>query len=114
MAGDYNTIPQPEDCWDTKPWEDDALFLLETREAFRRIVNLGFTEAFRVRNSAPMNYTFWDYQAGAWPKNHGIRIDHFLLSPPCADLLRDCQIDREVRGNEKPSDHVPIWVELDA
>jgi exodeoxyribonuclease-3 len=114
MAGDYNTIPQPEDCWDTKPWEEDALFLPETREAFRRIVNLGFTEAFRVRNSAPMNYTFWDYQAGAWPKNHGIRIDHFLLSPPCADLLRDCQIDREVRGKEKPSDHVPIWVELDA
>jgi exodeoxyribonuclease-3 len=114
MAGDYNTIPQPEDCWDTKPWEDDALFLPETREAFRRIVNLGFTEAFRVRNSAPMNYTFWDYQAGSWPKNHGIRIDHFLLSPPCADLLRDCQIDREVRGREKPSDHVPIWVELDA
>jgi exodeoxyribonuclease-3 len=114
MAGDYNTIPQPEDCWDTKPWEDDALFLPETREAFRRIVNLGFTEAFRVRNSAPMNYTFWDYQAGAWPKNHGIRIDHFLLSPPCADLLKDCQIDREVRGGEKPSDHVPIWVDLDA
>ena len=114
MAGDYNTIPQPEDCWDTKPWEEDALFLPQTREAFRRIVNLGFTEAFRVRNSAPMNYTFWDYQAGAWPKNHGIRIDHFLLSPPCADLLRDCQIDREVRGREKPSDHVPIWVDLDA
>ncbi len=114
MAGDYNTIPQPEDCWDTKPWENDALFLPETREAFRRIVNLGFTEAFRVRNSAPMNYTFWDYQAGAWPKNHGIRIDHFLLSPSCADLLKDCQIDREVRGKDKPSDHVPIWVELDA
>lgn len=114
MAGDYNTIPQPEDCWDTKPWEEDALFLPETREAFHRIVNLGFTEAFRVRNSAPMNYTFWDYQAGAWPKNHGIRIDHFLLSPPCADLLKDCQIDREVRGKDKPSDHVPIWVELDA
>ncbi len=114
MAGDYNTIPQPEDCWDTKPWEDDALFLPETREAFRRIVNLGFTEAFRVRNTAPMNYTFWDYQAGAWQKNHGIRIDHFLLSPSCADLLKDCRIDREVRGKDKPSDHVPVWVELDA
>ena len=113
MAGDFNVIPQPEDCWDTKPWEDDALFLPETRQAYRRIVNLGFTEAFRIRNSAPMNYTFWDYQAGAWPKNHGIRIDHFLLSPPCADLLRDCRIDREVRGKDKPSDHVPIWVELD-
>lgn len=114
MAGDYNTIPQPEDCWDTKPWEEDALFLPGTREAFHRIVNLGFTDAFRVRNAAPMNYTFWDYQAGAWQKNHGIRIDHFLLSPSCADLLNDCRIDREVRGKDKPSDHVPIWVELDA
>lgn len=114
MAGDYNVIPQPEDCWDTKPWLDDALFLPASRDAYRSILNLGFTEAFRARNAAAMNYTFWDYQAGAWPKNHGIRIDHFLLSPPCADLLKDCQIDRETRGREKPSDHVPIWVELDA
>ncbi len=113
MAGDYNVIPQPEDCWDTKPWLDDALFLPASRDAYRAIVNLGFTEAFRARNTAAMNYTFWDYQAGAWPKNHGIRIDHFLLSPPCADMLRDCQIDRDTRSREKPSDHVPIWVELD-
>ena len=113
MAGDYNVIPQPEDCWDTKPWEKDALFLPQSRDAFYRIVNLGFTEAFRACNAAPMNYTFWDYQAGAWPKNHGIRIDHFLLTPQCADLLVDCQTDREVRGREKPSDHIPIWVELD-
>ncbi len=113
MAGDYNIIPQPEDCWDTAPWEKDALFLPESRAAFRRIVNLGFTEALRARTDAPMTYTFWDYQAGAWHKNHGIRIDHFLLTPQCADRLIDCQIDREVRGREKPSDHVPIWVELD-
>ena len=114
MAGDYNVIAQPEDCWDTKPWEEDALYLPQSREAFRKLVNLGFTEAFRARDAAPMNYTFWDYQAGAWNKNNGIRIDHFLLSPYCADLLRDCQIDRETRGKERPSDHVPIWVELDA
>jgi exodeoxyribonuclease-3 len=114
MAGDYNVIPQPEDCWDTKPWEADALFLPQTRAAFARIKAQGFTEAFRAHNQAAMNYTFWDFQAGAWNKNHGIRIDHFLLTPQCADMLLDCQIDRDVRGREKPSDHVPIWVELDA
>ncbi len=114
MAGDYNVIQQPEDCWDTKPWETDALYLPASRDALRRIVNLGFTEAFRARDSAPMNYTFWDFQAGAWNKNNGIRIDHFLLTPQCADLLLDCKIDRDMRGREKPSDHVPIWVELDA
>jgi len=113
MAGDYNIIPQPEDCWDTKPWETDALYLPQSRAAFRKLLNLGLTEAFRARNSAPEQYTFWDYQAGAWNRNHGIRIDHFLLSPTCADLMRDCQIDRETRGGEKPSDHVPIWIELD-
>lgn len=113
MAGDYNVIPQAEDCWDTKPWMEDALYLPETRAAYRRLVNLGFTDALRARNSTPMTYSFWDYQAGAWNKNNGIRIDHFLLSPQCADYLVDCQIDRDIRGREKPSDHVPIWVELD-
>lgn len=114
MAGDYNVIPQPEDCWATKPWEEDALFLPESRKAFRRIVNLGFTDAFRTLDPAPMNYTFYDYQAGRWNKGDGIRIDHFLLTPSCADLLTECKIDREIRGREKPSDHVPIWVDLDA
>jgi exodeoxyribonuclease-3 len=114
MAGDYNVIPQVEDCWDTKPWLEDALYLPQSREAFQRLKNLGFTEAFRARNQAPNNYTFWDYQAGAWNKNNGIRIDHFLLSSQCADLLTDCQIDKDIRDREKPSDHVPIWVTLDA
>ncbi len=114
MAGDYNVIPQVEDCWDVKPWLEDALYLPQSREAFQRLKNLGLTEAFRVRDMAPDNYTFWDYQAGAWNRNHGIRIDHFLLSPECADLLQGCQIDKEIRGYERPSDHVPIWVELDA
>ena len=114
MAGDYNVIPQAEDAHRPDAWRDDALFLPQTRNAFRKIENLGFTEAFRARDPAPMNYTFWDYQAGAWNKNDGIRIDHFLLSPQAADLLVDCQIDRDVRGREKPSDHVPVWVELDA
>lgn len=114
MAGDYNVIPQAEDCWDAKAWADDALFLPQSREAFRRIQALGFTEAFRSKEPNVQAYTFWDYQAGAWNKDHGIRIDHFLLSPKAADLMVNCEIDRHVRGREKPSDHVPIWVELDA
>jgi exodeoxyribonuclease-3 len=114
MAGDYNVIPQAEDAHTPKKWVGDALYLPQSRDAYQRIVNLGYTEAFRAMNAAPLNYTFWDFQAGAWNKNDGIRIDHFLMTPQCADLLTDCQIDRHVRGREKPSDHVPIWVELDA
>ncbi len=114
MAGDYNVIPQAIDAARPAAWEKDALFLPETRAAFRRILNLGFTEALRARSQAPGIYTFWDYQAGAWQRNDGIRIDHFLLTPQCADLLVDCQVDAHVRDREKPSDHVPIWVELDA
>ncbi|MEO1789765.1 MAG: exodeoxyribonuclease III [Pseudomonadota bacterium] len=114
MAGDYNVIPQDEDAARPEAWQTDALALPASRAAFRRIVNLGFTEAFRARVSGPGHYSFWDYQAGAWNRNDGIRIDHFLLSPQCADLLVDCQIDADVRGREKPSDHVPVWVQLDA
>jgi len=114
MAGDYNIIPQDEDAARPEAWREDALARPESRAAWRDIVNLGFTEAFRARNPAPGQYSFWDYQAGAWNRNDGIRIDHFLLTPQCADLLVDCQIDKEVRGREKPSDHVPVWVELDA
>ncbi|WP_322865761.1 exodeoxyribonuclease III [Aquicoccus sp. G2-2] len=114
MAGDYNIIPQDEDAARPEAWAKDALALPESRAAFRRIINLGFTEAFRAVNQASENYSFWDYQAGAWNRNDGIRIDHFLLSPQCADLLEDCRIDKEVRGREKPSDHVPVWVQLAA
>ncbi len=114
MAGDYNIIPQDEDARRPEAWAEDALALPESRAAFRRIVNLGFTEAFRARHQGPGHYTFWDYQRGAWNRDDGIRIDHFLLTPQAADLLTECQIDREVRGREKPSDHVPIWVTLDA
>ena len=114
IAGDYNVIPQVEDAANPMAWADDALFLPATRAAFRRIVNLGLTDAFRARNQAPGQYSFWDYQAGAWEKNNGIRIDHLLLSPQAADLLRDCQIDKEVRAEERPSDHVPVWIDLAA
>ncbi|MDE4189709.1 exodeoxyribonuclease III [Phaeobacter gallaeciensis] len=113
MAGDYNIIPQPEDAKRPEAWAEDALHRPESRAAFQRIVNLGFTEAFRARHQGPGHYSFWDYQAGAWNRNDGIRIDHFLLTPQAADLLTDCQIDKDVRGREKPSDHVPVWVELD-
>lgn len=113
LTGDFNVIPQPEDCYDPKAWADDALYLPQTREAFRKLCSIGLTDALRVKDLAPMTYTFWDYQAGAWQKNHGIRIDHFLLSPKAADMLQDCQIDRDCRNRDKPSDHVPIWVDLD-
>jgi len=112
MAGDYNIIPQPEDAARPDAWREDALFRMESRDAFRRIQNLGFTEAFRMRETGAGHYSFWDYQAGAWDKNDGIRIDHFLLTPQCADLLTNCWIESEVRGREKPSDHVPVWVDL--
>ncbi len=113
MLGDYNVIPQPADCHDPAVWATDALFLPDTRAAYRRIVNLGFTDALRATDARPGAYTFWDYQAGAWPKDHGIRIDHVLMTPQAADRLRECGIDRHVRSREKPSDHVPIWVSLD-
>jgi len=88
-------------------------FSPESRAAFRKILNLGFTEAFRARVRGGGHYSFWDYQAGAWNRNDGIRIDHFLLTPSCADMMVDCQIDKDVRAREKPSDHVPVWIELD-
>lgn len=114
MAGDYNVIPQMEDAAKPAAWAEDALFLPESRAAFRRIEHLGFTDAFRSREPRPGHYTFWDYQARAWEKNNGIRIDHILLTPQAADLMIGCGIDMAVRGGEKPSDHVPLWVELAA
>lgn len=112
LAGDYNVIPQSEDAHHPENWLDDALYLYDTRAAFRRLLALGYTDAFRALNTAPLNYTFWDYQAGAWNRNNGIRIDHHLLTPQAADRLRDCQIDRKPRGGDKPSDHTPIWIDL--
>jgi len=114
MAGDFNVIPQAEDAARPEAWAEDALYLLETRAAFRQLLNLGLTDALRARTLAPELYTFWDFQRGAWQRNDGIRIDHFLLSPQCADLLEDVQIDKDMRAREKPSDHVPISVTLAA
>jgi len=112
LAGDYNVIPAEEDVHDPDAWRDDALFLPETRGAFRALLNLGFTEAFRACSEEPHRYTFWDYQGNAWPKNHGIRIDHLLLSPRAADRLEACDIDKAPRSWQKPSDHVPVWADL--
>ena len=114
LAGDYNVIPQAEDAARPDAWREDALFLPQTRAAFRRLLHLGMTDAFRARVTGPGHYSFWDYQAGAWEKNNGIRIDHLLLSPQAADLLQDVAIDRETRAGEKPSDHVPVHIELAA
>ncbi len=114
FCGDYNVIPQAVDAARPEAWVTDALYLPESRAALRRLVGLGLTDAFRVRNAAAGQYTFWDYQAGAWERNNGIRIDHHLLSPQAADLLLDCGIDKDVRAGDKPSDHVPIWIDLAA
>lgn len=108
VTGDFNVIPEAIDCWDPKVWANDALYRIETRQKFRTFLNLGLTDAFRALNSKEGQYTFWDYQAGCWQKDRGIRIDHFLLSPPVTDRLVSCIIDKEPRGEDSPSDHTPV------
>jgi exodeoxyribonuclease III len=112
LAGDYNVIPTPADAHDPAAWSKDALFLPQTREKFRALAHRGLTDAVRAVSDAPGLYTFWDYQAGAWQKNWGIRIDHLMLSPQAADRLTGAGIDKHVRSWEKPSDHVPVWADL--
>ena len=114
IGGDFNVIPEDRDCWDPAIWADDALFKIETRRQFRKFLNLGLTEAYRAHNGNVQEYTFWDYQAGRWQKNQGIRIDHFLLSPGYADRLISCHIDKSPRGWDKPSDHTPVMVQIGA
>jgi exodeoxyribonuclease-3 len=112
LAGDYNVIPESEDADNPASWAGDALFQPATRAAYRRLQWLGLTDAYMAADGAPGGYTFWDYQAGAWDRNHGIRIDHALLSPKAADQLASVVIHRSARAREKPSDHVPVVVEL--
>jgi exodeoxyribonuclease-3 len=112
LAGDYNVIPSAEDAKRPEAWVNDALFLPQTREKFRSLINLGLTDAVRASSDAADLYTFWDYQAGSWQKNDGIRIDHLLLSPQAADRLTGAGIDKHVRSWDKPSDHVPVWIDL--
>jgi exodeoxyribonuclease-3 len=109
LAGDFNVIPQPADAKRPAVWVNDALFQPETRQAFRKIENLGYQDAVRACHPEPGIYTFWDYQAGAWQKDDGIRIDFQLLSPQATDRLVSAGIDRFTRGWEKPSDHAPVW-----
>ncbi|MEJ0098165.1 MAG: exodeoxyribonuclease III [Bauldia sp.] len=113
LAGDFNVIPEPIDAHYPDHWRRDALFQPETRAAYRRLLNLGLTDAFRACEAGPGHYTFWDYQAGSWQKDDGIRIDHMLLSPQAADRLVSAAIDKRTREWEKPSDHVPVVIELD-
>jgi len=112
LAGDYNVIPEPYDAKNPQQWLGDALFQPQSRQAFRRLENLGFTEAVRAATDDEGVYTFWDYQAGAWQKNNGIRIDHLMLSPEAANHFVSTDIEKHVRAWEKPSDHVPVTVTL--
>jgi exodeoxyribonuclease III len=112
LAGDYNVIPEPRDCFDPAAWAGDALFLPQTRARYRSLLNLGLTDSLRATSDDSGLYTFWDYQAGAWQRNKGIRIDHILLSPRAADRLNETAIDKERRGEDKPSDHVPVRINL--
>lgn len=112
LAGDYNVIPEPRDAKDPAAWTNDALFQPETRAQFQALLNLGLTDALRAVSDDAGLYTFWDYQAGAFQRDMGIRIDHLLLSPQAADALAGVAIDKFMRAREKPSDHVPVRIDL--
>jgi exodeoxyribonuclease-3 len=103
----------PDDVFSAKAMASDALMQPESRQALRRILNLGFTDPIRARYPEGALYTFWDYTSGCWQRDAGFRIDHLLLSAPAADRLRDAGVDKEYRGREKASDHAPTWVEID-
>jgi len=112
LAGDFNIIPSEEDVYNSKSFEDDALFRLEIRKKFREIINLGFHDGYRYINGSKQEYTFWNYMRGAWQKNNGLRIDHFLLSNPILNILKDVKINKNPRGKIKASDHTPIELEI--
>lgn len=112
MGGDYNIIPQDRDCARPQAWAADALALPQGRAAFRALLHQGWTDAYRTLHPTAESYTFWDYQAGAWDRNDGIGIDHLLLSPLAADRLSGAGIAKMARAMDKPSDHVPVWIDL--
>jgi len=112
VLGDYNVVPRDCDIWNPKALADDALMQPASRDAYARLINAGWTDAIATQNPAGGIWTYWDYQAGAWQRDHGFRIDQALLSPECADRLTACGVDKAHRGREKASDHAPIWVEL--
>jgi exodeoxyribonuclease III len=112
LAGDYNVIPTERDVYKPERWVDDALFRVEVREAYARILKQGWTDAIRSLHPDSTIYTFWDYFRNAYGRDAGLRIDHLLLNPAVARRLRSASVDRDVRGWEKASDHAPTWVEL--
>ncbi len=112
MGGDYNVIPEAEDAYSPDSWLEDALYLPETRAAWRRLAHAGWTDALRALHPEAGVYSFWDYKGSAWKRDHGIRIDHLMLSPQAADRLREAEVEREERGRPKPSDHTPVWCTL--
>jgi len=114
LAGDYNVCPIDDDCWNPAGFAEDALCLPQSRALYRELVYLGLTDAWRAIHGTEISYSYWDYQRGAWPKDHGVRIDHLLLSPQAADLLNASEIDSRPRAKEKPSDHTPVWCDLEA
>ncbi|MDA7599862.1 exodeoxyribonuclease III [Alphaproteobacteria bacterium] len=112
LGGDFNVIPQDIDCYDPAGWAGDALTRIESRAAFFKICYAGYQDALRAIYPDGVHYTYWDYQAGAWARDNGVRIDHLLLSPEAADRLETVGIDKDPRGLERPSDHTPIWCAL--
>ena len=112
IGGDFNIIPSSEDVHNPKSYEDDALFRLEIRKKLRELINLGFHDAYRYIHPDKEGYTFWDYTSGAWQKNNGMRIDHFLVSNSLINIVKNVQINKFPRGRQKPSDHTPIEIEL--
>ena len=112
VVGDFNVIPYDRDVWSPQAMANDALMQPQSRAAYARILNDGWTDALAALNPRGGVWTYWDYQAGAWQRDHGFRIDHLLLSPEAADRLVKAGVDKEYRGREKASDHAPVWVEL--
>jgi len=112
LAGDYNVIPTERDVYKPERWVDDALFRIEVREEFGRLMGQGWTDAIRSRYPNETIYTFWDFFRNAYERNAGLRIDHLLLNPNVRDRLTDAGVDRNVRGWERPSDHAPTWVDI--
>jgi len=112
LGGDFNVIQSSNDCYDISKWLNDALYLEETRKLMKEIINIGLLDSYRIKHPDSKEYSFWDYQAGAWQKDNGIRIDFLLISPEIVDLLNDVGIDKDVRGLSKPSDHTPVWIKI--
>ena len=112
FGGDYNIIPGSDDAVDINKWKNDALHHPDSIKIYREIINLGLSDVLRIYNSKPYEFTYWDYSRGSWEKDNGLRIDHFLATPSAVDRITDCQIEKQFRGLERPSDHVPIWFEI--